>query len=126
MAFVVMLTTMSFAVDLHYCGETMVDFSFLHKVETCGMEKVLAPQPCENTVSEKSCCSDEQIVMDGHNDLKTSYHTLTFEQQTFIASFLYSYINSFEASDVNIIPFKAYSPPFLIHDVQILHETYLI
>lgn len=126
MAFVVLMTTMSFAVDLHYCGETMVDFSFVHEVETCGMEKMLAPQPCESTISEKSCCSDEQIVMDGHNDLKTSYHSLTFEQQTFIASFFYSYINSFEESDVNIVPFKAYSPPFLIRDVQILHETYLI
>lgn len=126
MAFVVLLTTMSFTIDMHYCGDTMVDFSFVQKVESCGMEKVQPPQPCENSVSEKSCCSDEQLMVDGQNDLKTSFDTLTFGQQTFIASFFYSYINLFEASDDKIVPFKNYHPPFLERDVLVLNQVFLI
>ena len=126
MAFVVLMTTTSFAIDMHYCGETLVDFSLVKKAEACEMLKASSPQSCENSVSEKSCCSDEQFVVDGQNELKISFDTLTLEQQTFLFSLLYSYINTFAATDENIVPFKAYSPPYLIRDVQTLHETYLI
>ncbi len=33
MAAVVLMTTMSFTVDMHYCGDSLVDFSFVQKVE---------------------------------------------------------------------------------------------
>lgn len=39
MAFVVMFTTMSFTVDMHFCGDSLVDFSLFAKAESCGMEK---------------------------------------------------------------------------------------
>ena len=29
---------MSFTVDMHYCGDTLVDSAIFHKVKTCGME----------------------------------------------------------------------------------------
>ncbi|WP_440344592.1 HYC_CC_PP family protein [Leeuwenhoekiella palythoae] len=126
MAFVVMLTTMSFTVDMHYCGDSLVDFSFFTKAESCGMEKA-QPVKCENpAMSKKSCCSDQKIVKEGSDDLKTSFTKLTFEQQTFVATFFYTYINLFEGLDENIVPFKDYSPPFIERDVQILYETYLI
>ncbi|MGB6152925.1 MAG: hypothetical protein WBG48_13160 [Pricia sp.] len=126
MAFVVLLTTSSFTIDMHYCGDTLVDFSFVQKVEACAMEKVQSPQPCESSMSEKSCCSDEQFAVDGQDEVKISFDQLSFEQQTFIASLFYTYINPFIELDESIVPFKAYSPPFLIRDVQTLHETYLI
>ncbi|MGJ8694580.1 MAG: HYC_CC_PP family protein [Thalassotalea sp.] len=126
MAFVVMFTAMSFTLDAHYCGDTLVDFSIFQETETCGMEKMQMPESGKDSLSEKSCCSDEQLVVEGQDDLKTSFEQLTLEQQTFVASFVYSYINLFEGMDENIVPFKDYSPPYLIQDVQILHETYLI
>ncbi|AKA35419.1 hypothetical protein MQE36_03165 [Zhouia spongiae] len=127
MALVVMFTTMSFTVDMHYCGDSLVDFSFFTKAESCGMEKAQPTRGCENpAMSEKSCCSDQKIVKEGSDDLKTSFNKLTFEQQTFVATFFYTYINLFEGLDENIVPFKDYSPPFIERDVQILYETYLI
>ncbi len=42
MAFVVLLSTMSFTMHMHYCGDTLVDTSYFVKAETCGMEM---PQP---------------------------------------------------------------------------------
>lgn len=126
MAFVVMFTTMSFTVDMHYCGDTLVDFSFFTKADTCGMEKQQSLKPCENSVTEKSCCSDQQIIKEANQDLKTSFDKLTLEQQTFVATFFYTYINLFEGLDENIIPFKTYSPPLIKRDVQTLYETYLI
>ena len=126
MALTVLMTTTSFAIDLHYCGDTLIDFSFVQEVESCGMNTMQTPLTCEPAVSEKSCCSDEQLVVDGRDDLSTSFDTLAFEQQTFLVSLFYAYVNPFKASEQNLVPFKAYSPPLLIRDVQALHETYLI
>ena len=127
MAFVVLFSTMSFTIDLHYCGDTMVDYSFLHNVKTCGMKKEQVVSTCENPeMKNKSCCSDEQIIIEGQEDLKNNFSTLTFEQQIFVASFLYSYINLFEGTASEEVPYKDYPPPFVIRDVQVLHQTFVI
>lgn len=125
MATLVLFTTMSFTVDMHYCGETLIDFSLFQNAETCGMEQ-LQTDNCEEGISEKSCCTDKQIVIEGQDDLKFSIDKITFEQQVFVATFFYTYINLFEGLDTNVIPFRDYKPPLLIRDIQKLHETYLI
>ncbi|WGF92438.1 HYC_CC_PP family protein [Aequorivita marisscotiae] len=126
LATLVLFTTMSFTVDMHYCGEALVDFSVVHNVKTCGMEKSQSENSCENTVPDDSCCSDKQVVIEGQDELKLSFNSLSFEQQDFVATFFYSYVNLFEELDTNIVPFRDYAPPFLIRDIQKLHETYLI
>ena len=127
MAFVVMFTTMSFTVDMHYCGDSLVDFSLFSKAEGCGMEKAQPAKDCENPLmTEKSCCTNQQILQQGQDELKTSLSTLTFEQQTFVATFFYTYINFFEGLDENIVSFTDYPPPFIRRDLQVLHQTFLI
>lgn len=127
MAAVVLMTTMSFVVDVHYCGNTLIDFSFVQQVKTCGMEKSQAISGCENpTLSKKSCCADKQLIKKGKEDLKTSFDNLTFEQQVFVASFTYSYISLFEGTETKVVPFVAYSPPFIRQDLQVLHQAFLI
>ncbi len=34
MALIVLFSTMSFSVDIHYCGDHLVDFSLSEKVDT--------------------------------------------------------------------------------------------
>lgn len=127
MAAVVLLTTMSFTVDMHYCGDTLVDFSFSQQVETCGMEKMMNRSDCENpTLSEKSCCTDKQVIKEGKDDLKVSFDQLTFEQQLFVVSFTHTYSTLFEGTDSEAVPFFDYAPPFVKQDVQVLHQTFLI
>ena len=127
MAIVALMTTTSFTVDMHYCGDTMVDFSFFHDVETCGMEKAEIVSTCENPeISKKSCCSDDQLTVNGQDDLKNNFSNLTFEQQIFVASFTYSYISLFEGTASKEILFFDYAPPFVKRDVQVLHQTFLI
>lgn len=131
MAAVVFTTTMSFTVDMHFCGETMIDFSFVQQAETCGMESDSDPikvtSACENsTFTEKSCCTDTRVVKEGKDDLTISFDQLTFDQQVFIAVFTTSYVALFEGTETNHISFTDYPPPFLERDVQVLHQTFLI
>lgn len=127
MAAVVLMTTMSFTVDMHYCGDTLVDFSLSHDIETCGMEKAEIAISCEKPdVSVKSCCSDEQFIVSGQDELKLNFSKLTFEQQIFVVSFTYSYIRLFEGTASNEVSFFDYAPPFVKRDVQVLHQNFLI
>ncbi len=81
---------------------------------------------CAVMEMEMDCCSDVEVVFEGQEDLKISLDQLSFDQQLFVASFVYSYIELFEGFDENVVPFKDYSPPPLIRDVQILDQTFLI
>src|SRR5690554_5240723 len=126
MATLVLFTTMSFTVDIHYCGETLVDFSLMQNVQTCGMETEQSSDTCESELQEDSCCTEKQVVIEAQDELKVSFDTLNFEQQAFVATFFYTYINLFEDLDTNVIPFRDYKPPILIRDIQKLHESYLL
>ncbi len=128
MAFIVLFSTMSFSVDMHYCGDHLVDFSLYDKVDNCIMkaEMTKTSSSCEVMDVEMDCCTDVEVVVEGQDDLKISLDQLTFDQQVFVASFVYFYINRFEGFDKDVVPFKDYAPPPLIRDVQILGQTFLI
>jgi len=126
MALLVLLSTFSFAIESHYCGDILVDTSWFGEVESCDMDHQHKSTSEENNVDNKNCCNDELLAIDGQEDLKISLENFNFEQQLFVVSFIYSYINLYEGTDSKIIPFKNYSPPPLIRDVQTLDQVFLI
>lgn len=126
MALVVLFSTMSFSVDMHFCGDSLVDFSLFQKAEGCGMEEAQVADSCKLAISKEPCCSDERIVKEASNDLQTAFDKLTFGQQTFVATFFYTYINFFEGFDENVVPFKDYHPPFLEQDALVLNQVFLL
>ncbi len=121
-----LLSTFSFAIESHYCGDILVDTSWFGEVESCGMDEQHKHTSEEDDVKEKDCCNDELLAFDGKEDLKISFENFDLEQQLFVVSFIYSYIKLYEGTDSKILPFKNYSPPPLIRDVQTLDQTFLI
>ena len=61
MAFVVLFSTMSFTIDKHYCGDTLVDVAIFNKAKTCGMEIQQTDSNSGCSVMKKGCCSEEQL-----------------------------------------------------------------
>ncbi|MFK5983334.1 MAG: hypothetical protein QM499_10505 [Flavobacteriaceae bacterium] len=125
MAFVVLFSTMSFTIDMHYCGDTLVDTAVFSKAKTCGMES-METSTCKSPELKKKCCSEEQISFEGENELQLTFEDLNFEQQVFVSSFIYTYINLFEGLEENIIPLQDYSPPLVVKDILLLDQVYLI
>ncbi|NAS31441.1 hypothetical protein GTQ40_10695 [Flavobacteriaceae bacterium R38] len=127
LALLVFFSTVSFTINNHYCGDYLMDSSWFVKADSCNMaiEADASSSSCE-TIIKKSCCTDEVIHIEGQDELKISFDQLTFDQHLFIASFYQFYINLFEGLEENIIPFKEYSPPPLLADIQVLHQTFLI
>jgi hypothetical protein len=126
MSIVVLLSTMSFTVSQHYCGDYLVDSALFSKAESCGME-MEKPSPNKDcSLTKKNCCSDILTQIDGQSELKIDVAHLNFEQQVFVAALSYSYIQLFEGIEENSVPFKYYSPPLLVKDLQLLDEVFLI
>jgi hypothetical protein len=125
MAFVVLFSTMSFTVDMHFCGDVLVDSSMLNSAESCGMEtQNFSNEEC--ITIKKNCCDDKQIVVAGQDELQIAFDTLSFKQQKFITSFVYAFINPFDGVQNNNNSYKDYKSPLVVKDIQKLDETYLI
>ena len=124
MALTVLVSTMSFTVEKHYCGETLVDTAIFTKAHGCGMvmDKIQPKQDKKNT-----CCTDEVELIKGQDKLKiSSFEDLKLHQQLFFTSFVYSYLNLFEGLEQQIIPHKNYSPPNLVQDIHVLDQVFII
>lgn len=123
MAFLVLLSTISFTVEKHFCGDVLMNTAIFSKTDPCCDEGAVALTLTEN----KSCCNDQLEVVKGQDNLKkTTFEDFQFDQQVFITTLYYSYINLFEGLPEQIIPHKDYSPPNLVTDIQVLDQVFLI
>ena len=122
MALVVLLSTMSFTVEKHFCGQILVDLAIFSEADTCGMHSTLI----ENKEVEDQCCTEEKTIIEGQDELKVSFDQLDSPQQVFLTSFAYTYLDLFEGLPQQVVPFKDYSPPLLVHDIQLMDQTFLI
>ena len=124
MAFLVLFSTISFTVEKHYCGNNLIDVAIFTKAENCGMDMEISDM---STLEKKHCCKDEVEIVKGQDKLKkVSFEDIKFDQQLFLASLIYSYINLFEGLSEQVVPHKDYSPPNLVSDIQVLDQVFLI
>jgi len=126
MALIVLFSTFSFTVHQHYCGDELKDTSVFFEAEKCEMEKMMAKTSCQAHQKKKSCCEDIIDVVEGQDELKITFDTLSLDQQLFAASFVYAYINLFEGLEENTTSFSEYPPPLIVRQIFKLDESYLI
>jgi hypothetical protein len=125
-ACMVLFSTTSFAINEHYCGDDLVDSSVFSKAESCGLDMEMS-SPIEGcTIQKNNCCKDLVIQVEGQNELIPLVTDLNFDQQVFIASFVYSYINLFEELGDKNVNYKDYTAPLVDYDIQVLFQTFLI
>lgn len=124
LALIVLCSTVSFTIEKHFCGDKLVNVSVFSEAEKCKMEALEVEL---EKITKKSCCKDEVNMLKGQDELIVkTLDDLNFEQQLFVATFAYSYINLFEGLPQLVIPHKDYSPPNLIIDRQIINQVFLI
>jgi hypothetical protein len=122
LAFLVLFSTFSFTVEKHYCGDFLVDVSYLAKAENCGMNMdTVAP------TKRKNCCKDEVYKIEGQDELQQfSDLTFDFEKQQFLVAFYISKIDLFIALASKGTFYKDFSPPNIPIDYQVCYQTFLI
>ena len=122
LALLVQVSTFSFTVDKHFCGNMLVDKAVFSSAKTCGMNTISGMDASE----EVNCCTNEKTEVEGQDELKISFGSLDMEQQLFLTSFTFTYLNIFEGEPLLVVPFSHYSPPLLVTDIQVLDQVFLI
>ena len=77
-------------------------------------------------IVKSNCCNDKQMFIDGQDEMQLSITTIPFEQQVFITSLIYTYIELFDGSDTIVSLYQAYKEPLVNRQLYKLAETYLI
>ena len=116
----VLVSTFTFTVEKHFCGDHLVDTAILSSAKKCGGMDV------EENDSKKTCCKDTVDVVEGQDKLtKNDIQYLDIEIVT-LYTFIYSQLSLYNSLDKPIIPHNNYAPPNIVKDIHILDETYLI
>jgi len=124
LALLVLVSTFSFTIDKHFCGSFLVDQAVFTEASTCGMD--MHSHSGADVMDQNNCCKDIVKHIECQNFLNTDFSTLNFDQQVFVASFTYAYINLFEGLPQQVIPYKNYTPPLIVKDIPVLNDTFLI
>ena len=121
LTFLVLFSTLSFSVDMHFCGHTLVDVELFQKAKGCGMDMD------EGMEASMGCCRDHQVVVAGQNDLKLP-PTFNLSPLLVIALPLQPLSLDFVdfGSERRAIILEKYIPPLLIRDLSIQHQVFLI
>lgn len=120
LAFLVLLSTFSFAVDKHFCGDFLVAVSFLGDADGCSMDM-------DETIIQKSCCKDEMQEIKGQDKLKlSSFEEVKFDQKVFLVAFFEAFILDKTSKTESKTYYKEFPPPDIEIDIQVLYQTFLI
>lgn len=123
LAFLVLLSTVSFTMEKHFCGDVLIDTAIFSQADTCGMGVVAS----STTAEEQSCCKNEVEHLKGQDTLKkTSFEDVYVGQQFILSALFYTYVNLFEGLPEQVNPNKNYAPPNLVIDIQILDQVFII
>lgn len=117
---------MSFTIEKHYCGETLVDVSYFGEAESCCAKSMKKKDHKENESKKKGCCKDELELIESTTFDKEKLTSFSPQEIQFLAYYVYSYINIFQEVDLEKEFYKDFSPPDIVQDIQVLHETFLI
>ena len=124
LSLVVMLSTMSFTIDKHYCGETLVEVSYFGKADSCCAKKMKKKE--ETKKKKKKCCTNELELIESTTFDKEKLTSLSVQEIQFLVFHVYSYINLFQEVELEKEFYKDFPPPDIVQDIQVLHETFLI
>ncbi len=120
MALLVLFSTVSFTVEKHFCGDVLMDAAVFNSVEKCASETV-------EVETKMACCKDTVDVIKGQDQLSVkAFQDLDFDQQLFLTTFTYAYLNLFEGLPELVVPHQNYSPPNLVTDIQVLDQVFII
>lgn len=124
MVAILLLSTTSFAVYKHFCGDNLVAIS-TEKVDSCCDSKTILKSNTLN-FSEKDCCKNETSykniqLFDAKSSIK-----IAKSQTLFLTSFYYSFIQNLTVVTASKNYYKDFSPPKLVSNKQVLFQTFLI
>ena len=127
MALLVLLSTVSFTVEKHFCGDFLVETSYFGTTDGCDNQSSYETCHQPSSKDKKGCCKDKIEKIEGQDDLQQeTYKTIELEKHTFLLAFITSYHNLFLENKPNIVSYKQYYLPYFKKNLQILLQSFII
>ena len=140
MAFLMLVSSTGFSIDLHYCQGNLKSFSFLGTAKSCHdiaqskhcskMKKSChAPKTALETDGEcqKDCCSNKKIeVSPDDENQKIQIENFSLKQIKFVTAFVKAFVLPQTDLSQIIVPHLKYKPPLLNRDIPILVQSFLL
>lgn len=125
LAALVLLSSISWTLEEHYCMGRLVEVSLFAETHGCGMElDQMDPEPAEG--EKPGCCDEQTIVHDVQEPFKSAQDQLNFTSPTLLAGSFQVY-SPFILTTAESMAVPEYRPPPLpVKDIQLLHEVFLI
>jgi hypothetical protein len=141
MAFLVFTSSVSFAIDVHFCGGQIQSVNIFGEAKTCSMKeqstettskhkccekKNEQASQCKMKSEKKDCCHNEQFVFEQDNDLKPSVNsTVNLENINPVLVYVLVSQHLFEF-DTKPTFYSYYDPPLLPQDILVQQQVFRI
>ncbi len=127
MAAMLVLTTTSFTVAAHFCGDQLIDLAINSEASSCSMQ--VLDKDMQDLMQDMGCCDDHEIASTVDDDLLKSPSSLKMIGKTFYLSPIISFKNkpSLSIDDEHKPSSSKGSPPLIYRaPLFILHDSFLI
>lgn len=129
MAVVVLVSTMTVTINMHYCHDQLIDLAFYAPAESCCGSEHAPSCDSEAGVKQMHHCVDDSLVLEAMEDLMVSSFTFSPENNHTIdllfAIALHSISNGYAESFKPAVPEYYFPPPY--QEVELSQiQSYLI
>ena len=125
LAFLVLVSSSSFMVTMHFCGGHVQSFSLIEKAAPCVLEVEQAPCHKRMAIKKSTCCDDKEVAFEGKN-FSNKVHSLSPNTSLSIAV-LPLIIEVVQINTARIASnHNSYKPPIVDRDIPVLIQSFLI
>lgn len=129
LSLILVFSTVSFAIEKHECGGKITDIAVFGDSEKCStkmdMEECITHSHKSLSFNKHTCCKDINQILQSNLVVEKTTKTVEIQSVEFVKPAELT-VKLFEGLQENIIPFKNYTPPILVQNISILHQTFLI
>lgn len=126
LSLLVVLSSMSFTVNMHLCMGELESVRLLSQAPACDMHRKSCHASLPDKSSKDDCCEDEQRILQGQDELsKAAAFQETQPELVAVFSLLVSYFTA--STELPLMEaIEVYIPPLFPRDIPVLIQSFLI
>ncbi|SEB67569.1 hypothetical protein SAMN04489761_1410 [Tenacibaculum sp. MAR_2009_124] len=128
LAILLILSTVSFTVEKHFCGDSLVNISFLGDVGACEDDPDDDCADSSMTIEEDSCCKNEITYLEGQHEVnkETADKSLFSKEKNVAVLNKNKLLYVCTTFHYNKVLRRRYIPPRITRNIQLLYEVFII
>jgi hypothetical protein len=128
LALLVLVSSSSFMVNMHFCGGHMQSVSLIEEAAPCPMEVELPPCHKKVEIKKSGCCEDKHVAFEGKDfSAKIQDFSLHYWQAINWVASLPVIMEVVQVNEsLTFSNHTPYKPPLLERDIPVLIQTFLI